>query len=193
MGTLIVTEFMTLDGVAQAPGEPDEDRDGVVGRGVLLDIPALRGVPWLEPGDAVHPEDLERAEQAAGLRVSSGDVLLCRFGTVARRNALGPSKEVFEHRAGLHASCVPWLHDREVAVLGSDSAQDLYPSGYRQLRAPVHQVGIVAMGLWLLDNCDLEPLADACREAGRWAFLFTMGPLRMTNATGSPVNPIAVL
>jgi kynurenine formamidase len=170
----------------------DNLRDGVVGRGVLLDIAAVRGVPWLEPGDGVFPEDLDRAEEQAGLRVRTGDVLLCRFGAMARRNALGPSAEVFSLRAGLHASCLPWLHEREVAVLGSDSAQDLYPSGYRHLRAPVHQVGIVAMGLWLVDNCDLEALGEACRRLQRWEFLLTLAPLRLTNATGSPVNPIAV-
>jgi kynurenine formamidase len=171
----------------------DNVRDGVVGRGVLLDIPAQRGVPWLEPADGVYPDDLDAAEERAGVRVRTGDVLLCRFGTAARRHALGPSKDVFNARPGLHASCLPWLHDRQIAVLGSDSAQDLYPSGYRRLRAPMHQVGIVAMGLWLLDNCDLEPLAEACHRAARWEFLFTMAPLRLTNATGSPVNPIAVL
>jgi kynurenine formamidase len=167
-------------------------RDGVVGRGVLLDIAGGRGVPWLEPGDGVYPEDLEAAEEQAGVQVRSGDILLCRFGTMARRNALGPSRQVFSARPGLHASCLPWLHQREIAVLGSDSAQDLYPSGYRRLRAPVHQVGIVAMGLWLLDNCDLERLAEACHRGRRWEFLFTMAPLRITNGTGSPVNPIAV-
>ncbi len=170
----------------------DNLRDGIVGRGVLLDIPALRGVPWLDPSDGVHPEDLEAAEERAGIRVRAGDILLCRFGTVARRNAEGPSKAVFTARPGLHAACLPWLHEREIAVLGSDSAQDLYPSGYQRLRAPMHQVGIVAMGLWLLDNCDLEPLAEACRRAGRWEFLLAMSPLRITNGTGSPVNPIAV-
>jgi kynurenine formamidase len=170
----------------------DNLRDGVVGRGVLLDIPAQRGVPWLDPSAGVYPEDLEAAEEHAGVRVRTGDILLCRFGTMARRNAEGPSKAVFSARPGLHASCLPWLHQREIAVLGSDSAQDLYPSGYLRLRAPMHQVGIVAMGLWLLDNCDLEPLAEACRRAGRWEFLLAIGPLRITNGTGSPVNPIAV-
>lgn len=168
-------------------------RDGIVGRGVLLDVARLKGKPWLEPGEAVFPEDLEAAEQAQGVRVGPGDVLLCRFGTVARRNAQGPSADVFQARPGLHAACVPWVQEREVAVLGSDTAQDVFPSGYPLMRAPFHQVGIVMMGLWLIDNCDLEPLARACAGAGRWEFLFTAGPLRIRNGTGSPLNPIAVL
>ena len=167
-------------------------RDGVVGRGVLLDIPRLKGVKWLESDEGVFPEDLEAAEEAAGLRVRTGDILLCRFGVVRRRNEEGPSKEVFQRRPGLHATCAPWLHDRQIAALGSDSAQDLFPSGYRGLRAPLHQVGIVAMGLWLIDNCNLEDLAAACERYGRWEFMFTMGPLRIVNGTGSPVNPIAI-
>jgi kynurenine formamidase len=167
-------------------------RDGVVGRGVLLDIARLRGKPWLDPGEGVFPEDLEAAERAAGVEVGRGDVLLCRFGMMRRRHAEGPSKDVFARRPGLHAACLPWLHQREIAVLGSDTAQDLFPSGYPRLRAPMHQVGIVAMGLWLVDNCDLEALGDTCEQLGRWEFLFTMGPLRITNGTGSPVNPIAV-
>jgi kynurenine formamidase len=167
-------------------------RDGIVGRGVLLDIARLRGVDWLEPGDAVMPDELEAAERAAGVEVGPGDILLCRFGTMARRNALGPSADIFDRRAGLHASCCPWLHGREVAALGSDTAQDLYPSGYRALRAPLHQVGIVAMGLWLIDNCDLEPLGQVCAETGRAEFFLSIGTLRIQRGTGSPVNPIAI-
>ena len=79
-----------------------------------------------------------------------------------------------------------------MAALGSDTAQDMYPSGYPSLRAPVHQVGIVAMGLWLIDNCDLEALSEACRRNGRHQFLVTIGALRIENGTGSPVNPIAL-
>ena len=167
-------------------------RDGIVGRGVLLDIPRLRGRSWLEPDEAVFPEDLEAAERACGVEVGPGDILLCRFGMIARRDALGPSREVFARRPGLHAACAPWLHTRQVAALGSDTAQDLFPSGYPSLRAPLHQVGIVAMGLSLIDNCDLEPLAAACERLGRWEFLFSLGPLRIENGTGSPVNPLAI-
>ena len=167
-------------------------RDGIVGRGVLLDIPRLRGKSWLEPDEAVFPEDLEAAGQACGVEVGTGDILLCRFGMIARRDALGPSKEVFAHRPGLHAACAPWLHRRQVAALGSDTAQDLFPSGYPSLRAPLHQVGIVAMGLSLIDNCDLEALAATCERLGRWEFMLTLGPLRIENGTGSPVNPLAI-
>jgi len=170
----------------------DTVRDGIVGRGVLLDIPALKGKQWLEPDEGVFPEDLQAAEEFSSVTVGTGDILLCRFGSMARRNALGPSREVFDRRAGLHASCAPWIHEREVAALGSDSAQDLFPSGYAALRAPLHQVGIVAMGLCLIDNCDLEGLAATCREVNRWEFLLTIGALRIENGTGSPVNPIAV-
>ena len=99
---------------------------------------------------------------------------------------------MFTQRPGLHAACAPWLHQRQVAALGSDSAQDLFPSGYPALRAPLHQVGIVAMGLWLIDNCDLEGLAAMCEGLGRWEFLLTIAPLRIQAGTGSPVNPIAI-
>jgi kynurenine formamidase len=170
----------------------DTVRDGIVGRGVLLDIPGVKGRDWLEPDEGVFPEDLQAAEERGGVTVGTGDIVLCRFGVMARRNALGASKEVFVRRPGLHASCAPWLHERQVAALGSDSAQDLFPSGYPALRAPLHQVGIVAMGLCLIDNCDLEALSATCRRLGRWQFLLTIGALRIENGTGSPVNPIAV-
>jgi kynurenine formamidase len=170
----------------------DTVRNGIVGRGVLLDIPRAKGKDWLEPDEGVFPADLEEAERQGGVTVGTGDILLCRFGVMARRNAIGPSKEVFVRRPGLHATCAPWLHERQVAALGSDSAQDLFPSGYPALRAPLHQVGIVAMGLCLIDNCDLEPLSATCQELGRWQFLLSIGTLRIENGTGSPVNPIAV-
>ncbi|HEX4862653.1 MAG TPA: cyclase family protein [Acidimicrobiales bacterium] len=170
----------------------DTVRDGIVGRGVLLDIPFLTGREWLDAEDAVYPDDLSSAEMLAGLEVRAGDIVLCRFGTMARRAALGPSAEVFTSRPGLHASCVPWQHQRQVAALGSDGAQDLFPSGYPSLRAPLHQVGIVSMGLTLIDNCDLEALASTCRNLKRWEFMITVAPLRIENGTGSPVNPIAV-
>jgi kynurenine formamidase len=166
-------------------------RDGVVTRGVLLDIPAVRDVDWLEPGDAVFPADLEAAELREGSRVTEGDVLLLRTGYARKVREYGPDEVARIGRAGWHASCLPWLHERGVAIIACDTAQDAIPSGYPSLRNPIHAVGIVAMGLWLLDNCDLERLTHTCAEFGRWEFLFTLAPLRWVGATGSPANPLA--
>lgn len=166
-------------------------RGGVVSRGVLLDVASLKGKPWLEPGEGVMPEDLEACEQKAGLRVEPGDILLVRTGHSA---ALAAGKLSGDWSApGLHASCLPFLHERGVALLASDAPTDVAPSGYEQVIIPVHQVGLVAMGLWLLDNADLEELSTTCQELRRWEFLFTLAPLRLEGATGSPLNPIALL
>ena len=167
-------------------------KDGVVSRGVLMDIPRLRGVDWLEPGSFVFPEDLEAAERAQGVEVGPGDILLTRVGCLRQRNEQGPTAGHFQARAGLHAACLPWLHDRGVAMLGSDSAQDAYPGGYERVPMPIHQMGIVAIGLWLIDNCDLEALSETCARLGRYEFMMSVSTLRVPNGTGSPVNPTAV-
>ncbi len=164
-------------------------QNGVVTRGVLLDVPKVRGIDWLEPDEGAFPEDLDAAEKACGVRVEEGDVLLIRTGHYKRRTELGPFGP--EH-SGPHVACLPWLRQRGVAMLGSDTSNDVAPSLYENLVLPVHQMGIVGMGLWLIDNCNLEELAQACQERNRWEFLLVIGPLRIRNGTGSPVNPIAV-
>ncbi|HEX3335663.1 MAG TPA: cyclase family protein [Jatrophihabitans sp.] len=173
--------------------------DGISTRGVLLDIPALHGVEWLEPGTGVGPDDLEAAERRQGVRVESGDAVLLRTGHVRRARAMFPDRYAEGDwsltQAGWSASCLPWLHERGAALIGADNMQDQKPSGYEEqdLPVPVHAVGLVAMGLWLLDNCDLEQLAQACENASRWEFFLSITPLRMPGGTGSPVNPIAIL
>lgn len=166
-------------------------RDGIVSRGVLLDVPRARGRDWLEPGEAIQPADLEAAEQQAGVRVESGDILLVRTGRHARRRRSGYWNGR-ESLAGLHANCLPWLAEREVAVLGCDGVSDVIPSGVDGVGLPVHEVALVALGIHLIDNCDLEDLAAACGERSRWAFLLTLAPLRLELGTASPVNPIAL-
>jgi len=170
----------------------DVARDGVVGRGVLLDVPRVRGVPWLEPGDAVTLADVAAAEAAQGVRVGEGDLLLVRVGHARRRSELGPW-DVAHTRAGLHPQAVPFLAERRVALLGSDSNNDVAPSLVRGVGFPVHVLAIHAMGLMLLDYLQLEELAALCAQEGRWSFLCVVAPLRLPAATGSPVNPIAVL
>jgi kynurenine formamidase len=165
---------------------------GVTTRGVLLDIAHLRGVDVLDPDDHVYPEDLEAAERTAGIRVGPGDVLLMRTGEGGVRRREGRSYTAHKPHSGFQAACLPWLHERGVAMLASDVAQDPSPVDYRTVSSPIHMVGIVAMGLWLIDNCQLEDLADTCARLGRWEFQFALAPIRFSGVTGSPANPLAI-
>jgi kynurenine formamidase len=92
----------------------------------------------------------------------------------------------------LHAETLPWLHRRGISIIAADASQDAEPSGYPNLGLPIHRVGIVAMGLWLIDAANFEELVQVCHRLNRWEFMFTVAPLRFKNATGSPVNPLAV-
>jgi len=166
--------------------------DGVVSRGVLLDVAGARGVPWLGPGEGVMPADLEAAERAQGVRVEPGDILLARTGYYARRLGEGPVNPGRDGSPGPHAALAPWLRERGVAMWGSDTHNDVTPTPYPGMGHPFHIVALVGLGLWLIDNMNLEDLARACAERHRWEFLLTIAPLRLRNVTGSPVNPIAL-
>jgi kynurenine formamidase len=167
-------------------------KDGVVGRGVLLDIPRLHGVPWLEPGDYVTPDDLVAAEQAQQVRVGQGDLLFVRVGHRRRRNELGPW-DAAAARAGLHPTTMEFVADRKVALLGSDSNSDMAGDAAGPVDFPVHVLAINALGVQLLDYLQFGDLVQACEQAGRWSFLCVVAPLRLHAGTGSPVNPIAIL
>jgi kynurenine formamidase len=167
-------------------------KDGVVGRGVLLDIPRLHGVPWLEPGDYVTPDDLVAAEQAQQVRVGQGDLLFVRVGHRRRRNELGPW-DAAAARAGLHPTTMEFVAERKVALLGSDSNSDMAGDAAGPVDFPVHVLAINALGVQLLDYLQFGDLVQACEQAGRWSFLCVVAPLRLHAGTGSPVNPIAIL
>ncbi|MDI2129783.1 cyclase family protein [Yinghuangia seranimata] len=164
-------------------------RGGIVTRGVLLDVAAARGVDWLVPGVFVTADDLAAAEQVCGVEVGTGDALLVRIGLGARERVEGPEDRSL--RAGLDASAVEWLYEREVALYGGDCIERMpYPSAV--MKAPLHQIGLVSMGLALLDAPLVEELSRACRELSRYEFMFTAAPLPIQGGTGSPVNPLAV-
>lgn len=168
-------------------------RDGIVGRGVLLDIPGLLGLPYLEPAAAISVAQLEAAEQRQQVTVGAGDIVLIATGRDARRAESGPWHPFTSGLAGLHPECIPWLHARDIAVLGCDGVSDVLPGNHpSDWVMPIHQMVIVAMGVHLLDNLRLDRLAQACERNNRWTFLFTVAPLRIEGGTGSPVNPIAV-
>jgi len=170
----------------------EDVRNGIVGRGVLLDIPRLRGIRWLEPGECVSAAELAAAEAAQQVQVGPGDVLFVRVGHRRRRDELGPW-DVAKSRAGLHPDAMAYLAERQIAALGSDSNSDTAPSVVEGVAFPVHVLAIQAMGVHLLDYLQFEDLLPACEAAGRWTFLCVVAPLRLRGGTGSPVNPIAIL
>ncbi len=167
---------------------------GFITRGVLLDIAGLHGVDWLDRGHAVMPDELMAAEKRQNVTVRPGDALLVHTGNVAAILNEGPDGVGLSARqAGLHASCLPFLRERDVAVLGNDGVQDVQPSGFsRDLLRPVHTVALVALGLWLIDNVELTELAATCRDENRWDFFFAALPWRMKGVTSSASNPVAV-
>jgi len=165
-------------------------KDGIVTRGVLLDVAAQRGKPYLDAGEPIGARDLDAAESAAGVRVRSGDALLVRTGAYRRRVERGPGPAGGPY-PGLDSSTLPWLKEREVAVLASDAVNDATPVDGG--RGPLHVVGIVGLGLCLLDGCQFEDLAASCAARRQWDFLFMVAPLRFRYATGSPVTPVALL
>jgi kynurenine formamidase len=175
-----------------AAGAIDLLHDGLVGRGVLLDIPRTRGVRWLEPGEYVLLDDLEATERAQGVRVDVGDILLVRTGHARRLAELEPW-DTSRSKVGLHPTAARFLADRHVAALGSDGNNDTAPSTTEGVAFPIHVLAINAMGIHLLDYLQFEDLVPRCEDAQRWEFLFVAAPLRIERGTGSPVNPIAIL
>ncbi len=187
--------------VASGPGATELDivaaAEGVVSRGILIDVPRFRDIPWLGPGEALHVDELQAIISGTGVEPRSGDILLLRTGYARKRIDEGPGSPSADGRPGWHASCLPWLHEHEVAAIGADTAQDVRPSydgktDYPNIKTPVHAVGITAMGMHLMDNCNLERLAEACSRHERWEFFFSAAPLRLARTTGSPLNPLAV-
>jgi kynurenine formamidase len=168
-----------------------EAKQGFISRGVLVDVPLVRGVDWLERGEGIMPEDILAAEERFGFKVQEGDILLIRTGQLKRRNVEGPVDRSAGSTA-CQAACLPLFHERGIAVMGSDTGNDVSPAHYAKVPQPIHQVGITAMGLWILDNADLEALAETCASRGRYEFLLTINPLPLRATTGSPVNPVAV-
>ena len=169
-------------------------RDGIASRGVLLDVPRTLGVEWIDASAPITVAQLEATEKSQGVRVSEGDILIVATGRDARREKHGPWSPMQDGLAGMHPECVEWIHDRGVAVLGNDGVSDVLPNiNIEGWGMPIHQCALVAMGVHLLDNLRLDRLSAACAREQRWSFLFTVAPLRVERATGSPVNPIAML
>lgn len=171
-------------------GDMLAQKDGIFTRGVLLNIAAVRGQPWLTPDEGVYAADLDAAERRQGVRVESGDCIFVYTGLQKREASEGP--ENLAERVGVMPDAIRWMHEREIAVYSGDCV-DAFPNPYGARYAIYfHAIALAAMGLILLDIPALEPLVDVCAELARSDFLVTMAPLRIRGGTGSPVNPIAL-
>ena len=166
-------------------------KHGVVTRGVLYDIPRLKGVPYLQPGQRIYVEDLEAWETRAGVKVGPGDAFLLRWGRWARQDEIGPFDTGAE-AAGLDNSVIPWLRERDVAIIGWETPGYVPQPPGDLPRLALHDFALTMLGIHHLDRADFDDLSEAAAERGRWEFLLTIAPLPIPNGTGSPVNPIAV-
>jgi kynurenine formamidase len=163
---------------------------GVITRGILIDIPRLRGVPYLDPGTAVYTRDIEAWEKKSGVRVTSGDAVLLYTGRWARRAAMGPWR-LPGPVAGFHVSIGRWLKERDVAIVGSDAATDVTPARFDGLFEPLHHLIFAGLGAPILDALDLEAVAQTAAKLGRWEFMLSVAPIPVTGGTGGPVNVLA--
>ena len=167
-----------------------ELKNGIFTRGVLIDMPRVLGLEYLRAGQGIQPEDLDAWEKKTGTKIRSGDAIFIRTGRWARWKAQG-EWDIEKGSAGLHVSSMPWFKKRDIAVLASDLAADVMPSGVDGFRLPVHWVTIYSMGVAIIDNCDLEELGNYTTAHKRWDFLLTVAPLAVDGGTGAPVNPTA--
>jgi kynurenine formamidase len=172
----------------------DKAKDRIVSRGVLLDIPRLRGVDWLKPGEAIYPQDLDGAAAKAGVKIASGDILLIRTGQMAQVRAErswgnysgGPAP-------GLSLTTAEWLAKNEIAGYATDTwGTEVIPNETPDVFQPLHCVAIVNMGMLVGEIFNLEELAADCAADGAYEFLFVAPPLTITGAVGSPINPQAI-
>ena len=168
--------------------------DGVVGRGVLLDLPGFLRRPWLDDGTRILPEDLDACAEAFGVAIGSGDVLLVRTGMMTRcleqkswqGYCAGPAP-------GLSIHCARWLFEREIAAVATDTwGVEVRPNETPDCFQPLHMISLRNTGLLLGEIFFLDALSRACAEDGRYEFLFTAPPLPITGAVGSPINPLAI-
>lgn len=164
-----------------------EKLGSLVGRGVLLDLCALRGVAMLPKGTVITPEDLEACEARQGVRVTPGTILLLHTGWLGALSTLGTA-EFLSGEPGIGLAAAHWIAERDVPAVGADNfAVEVIPTENGG-SAPVHRMLIRGCGVYLMEMLVLRELA----AAGVSEFLFVAAPLPITGATGSPINPLAI-
>ncbi len=168
-------------------------KDGIMTRGILIDIPRLKGVPYLEPGTNITSQDVEAWEKMAGVKVSSGDAIILRTGRWPRRDKVGPWK-IIGHSSGFDLSMAAWVKSRDVALAGGDNSVEMEwdPPLVEGNPVPLHTFFIVGLGMPIIDSFDPEALAEIAARLHRWEFMLVVAPWRVPNGTASVINPVAV-
>ena len=186
--------YWMVDGQGAHKNSIDKIKSRAIGRGVLLDIPRHRGVPWLEVGQLIGGEELEACAARQAVEVKEGDFLLVRTGHIAMCRAQGGWGEYAGGaRPGLGLDAIPWLHERRLAAVASDNyGVEVDPSEVDGLRSPLHLTCVANLGMLFGEIFELEELAEDCAQDGVYEFLFVAPPLPVTRAVGSPINPYAV-
>jgi kynurenine formamidase len=172
-------------------------KESMCGRGVLLDVAKQKGVKRLEPGYAITPDDLDETAAAEGVEIREGDIMIVRTGHVPWYYELEAGAEkltFFEGSPGISMACVEWIYDKSIAAIAMDNVaievepiEEPYEHAY-----PVHARLIRDLGLSLGEIWNLDPIAEDCASDGRYEFFVAAQPLNLTNASGSPLNPIAI-
>lgn len=173
-------------------------RDGIVSRGVLYDIPRLRGKPFVTIEQPVQGWELLDAAERQGVEPRAGDVVLIRSSLERFLEAHPITEDNLDARPGVHVSCAEFLYETNAAALGWDALEARgqgyppgTPRGSGMASVPLHEITIPYMGMALLDALNLERAAETCERLSRWEFQLAVAPLIINGGTGSPVNPIA--
>lgn len=176
-------------------GDVRQAADGMVGRGVLLDVPRALGVEWLEPGYPITGDDLQRAADMAGVTVGEGDFVCIRTGHMAMFRSAGEGWGDYAGgpAPGLGLASVDWIAERDIAAIAADTwGLEVRPNETPDVFQPLHIVLINHVGIWMGEIWDLDPIAEDCAADGRYEFMFAGPPLPFTRAVGSPLNPVAI-
>jgi len=168
-------------------------RKGVVGRGVLIDLPRALGKTWLAPEDVLSPDQFSRLLVEQNIKLRSGDILYIRHGTAfAKPTASSRSEAPLAVTGGLSIACAEIIHKAEPALIATDGGLDIVRPQVQRNPIPWHVLCIAMMGVRLIDGAHLENLAQACSRHRKSDFLTIIAPIEIVGGTASPVNPICI-
>jgi kynurenine formamidase len=180
----------TIDEVATRTGFSRlgiEKAGALITRGVLIDVAALRGVEMLGDRYEITAQDLRDALMRQNLTLETGDAIIINtgFGRLWGQDNV----RYFRTQPGLGTGAAEWIARQSPMIVGSDTCCiEVNPNPDPNLSSPVHQILLVANGIYLVESLKLDELV----EKRVHEFAFIVEPLKLRGATGSSVAPVAV-